>query len=315
MKALERRLKGDLDRITMKAMEKDRIRRYETPNAFALDVRRHLDHEPIRARAPSPFYRAGRFVRRHRLGVAVAFASVVFLAVFVISLASERNAAERAREEAERERDRANQETEAKTQVSEFLKDLFTVSDPAEVRGNSVTARELLDQGAEKIEGMLTEQPETRAELMATMGDVYLKLGLYAQAQPLYLETLETRKRVLGDDHPTTLTSMNNLAILYWKQGRHDEAELLFLETLETRKRVLGDEHPRTASSLYNLACLEALRGQRSKAMDWLRQSVEAGYAKADSMAEGTPLETLHGPEFDTLVERARKNAAAQRAK
>jgi hypothetical protein len=78
---------------------------------------------------------------------------------------------------------------------------------------------------------------------------------------------------------------------------------------------VLGDDHPRTANTLYDLTCLEALRGDRAKALDWLGQSVEAGYANADHMGKDSDLESLHGPEFDALVERARRNAEAQRAK
>jgi tetratricopeptide (TPR) repeat protein len=144
---------------------------------------------------------------------------------------------------------------------------------------------------------------------------LYWNQGRYDEAEPLYLETLEARKRVLGDDHPDTLKSMNNLAILYVDQGRYDEAEPILIETLEIRKRVLGDDHPDTASTLYDLACLETLRGDRAKAMDWLGQSVDAGYANADHMGKGSDLESLHGPEFNALVERARQNAEAQRAK
>jgi tetratricopeptide (TPR) repeat protein len=118
---------------------------------------------------------------------------------------------------------------------------------------------------------------------------------------------------VLGEDHPDTLGSMNHLADLYGDQGRNDEAEPLLLEALETSKRVLGDDHPYTASTLYNLACLEVPLGNGTKAMDWLRQSVDAGWANADLLGRDSDLESLHGPEFDALVEQARRNAAAQR--
>jgi tetratricopeptide (TPR) repeat protein len=113
---------------------------------------------------------------------------------------------------------------------------------------------------------------------------------------------------------------MMNLAYLYQGQGRYDEAEPLVLETLDTQKRVLGDDHPQTAITLYNLACMEAVRGDRPKALEWLRQSVDAGWAQAnwaqaDWMTQDSDLEPLHGPEFDALVERARENAAKQQAK
>ena len=158
------------------------------------------------------------------------------------------------------------------------------------------------------------EHPDT-LHSMTSLANLYRNQGRYDDAEPLFLETLETRKRVLGDDDQDTLNSINNLALLYWNQRRYDEAEPLYLETLETQKRVLGDDNPRTVNTLYNLACFEAMRGNAAKAMDWLRQSVGAGYANADSMPRDSDLESLHGSEFDALVERARQNASDQRAK
>ncbi len=158
------------------------------------------------------------------------------------------------------------------------------------------------------------EHPVTLAS-MASLANLYLGQGRYDGTESLYLATLEIQERVLGEDHPHRLTSINNLAILYGIQGRYDKAELLFLETLETQKRVLRDDHPDTLRSMYNLACLDAVQGNRAKAMDWLRQAVEAGWAKADAMVKDSTLGSLHGPEFDALVERARENAAAQRKK
>jgi serine/threonine protein kinase len=255
--ALRRELSGDLDWITMKALEKDRKQRYSSLQEFAADIERYLTDQPVLASPPSAAYRARKFVKRHTWGVvaATAVALVLPAITLVMTIQAGRIASERDRANAEAAR--ANQEAEAKGQVSEFLKDLFTVSDPGEARGNSITARELLDKGAEKIEGMVEEQPETGAELMDTMGTVYQKLGLYPQAEPLLERALAERRRVLGEDHPDTLGSMNHLADLYGDQGRHDEAEPLLLEALETSRRVLGDDHPYTASTLYNLACLE----------------------------------------------------------
>ena len=95
---------------------------------------------------------------------------------------------------------------------------------------------------------------------------VDLNQGRNAEAEQLYLAALETLKRVLGDDHPSTLSCMNNLALLYRNQGRYAEAEPLYLATLETRKRVLGDEHPDTLTSMSNLAILYAVQGRYAEA-------------------------------------------------
>jgi len=207
---LRRELSGDLDWITMKALEKDRTRRYGSPHELAEDLRRHLRHEPVLASPPGTLYRMRKFARRHTAGVLTAT----------------------------------------------FLKGLFMVSDPSEARGNSITARELLDQGAAKIDGMLEEQPETRAELMDTMGGVYTNLGLYYEAEPLLEQALDLRRRALGDGEPDTLSSINTLAVLYWNLGRYEEAEPLFLEALEGRRRRLGDDDPETLASMNDLAGL-----------------------------------------------------------
>ena len=123
-----------------------------------------------------------------------------------------------------------------------------------------------------------------------------------------------TSMRVHGPEHANTLNSIDNLAVLYQSQERYAEAEPLWLETLETRKRLLGDDHPATLGSMYNLACLAALRGNHEQAFDWLRRAIDTGFTDADWMKKDSDLESLHGPEFDSLVERARQSAAAQRA-
>jgi len=195
---LASRLKGDLDWITSKAIEKDRTRRYGSPNDLAADIGRHLGHEPVLAGPPSALYRSRKFVRRHRFGVAAAATAtlgLVGLAVLMTVQAA-----------------RITREAEAKQRVSEFLTELFQVSDPDKGRGNSITARELLDSGAAKIRGKLTDDPRVQADLMMTMGTVYRSLGLYPQAEPLLKQALETRRQLLGREAPDTLRAANETA-------------------------------------------------------------------------------------------------------
>jgi non-specific serine/threonine protein kinase/serine/threonine-protein kinase len=240
-------LRGDLDWITMKALEKDRTRRYQTANALALDVRRHLNDEPVLAGPPGAAYRTRKFVRRHRTGVAAGTALVVLLLAFaaIMTVQAGRIA---------RERDRANQEAATATQVSDFLVGMFRVSDPSEARGNTLTAREILATGAVQLEGGLRDQPQVQARLQATIGAVYTGLGMYAAAQPLLERALQTQKQVLGEDSPESLTTANHLANVYWYQGKFQQAEHLYRDIVQRRRRVLGDDHPDTLRANYDLA-------------------------------------------------------------
>ena len=137
-KAASVELRGDLDWIVMKAIDKDRTRRYASAAELAADVRRHIEDQPVAPGPPGARYRTDKFVRRHRVGVAVAAAFVVVLVAFVVTIAVQ------ARRVA-RERDRANLEAAAAKQVLDFLIGLFNVSNPSEARGNSLTAREIHD--------------------------------------------------------------------------------------------------------------------------------------------------------------------------
>ncbi len=247
--ALTRQLKGDLDWITMKALEKDPARRYGSPSELAADIGRYLTDEPVLARPPSAAYRVRKFVRRHTLAVGAAATLLVLLVLFAATMAVQAN-------RIARERDRANREAAAATQVSQFLTDLFKVSDPGEARGNSITAREILDVGAGRIRDTLSDQPEVQSRLMATMGSVYGNLGLYARSVPLLEEALAIRRNTLGEDDPSTLASMQELAILAYRLGRYDDAEALFSGALTNRRRVLGADHPDTLESMNGLANL-----------------------------------------------------------
>jgi non-specific serine/threonine protein kinase/serine/threonine-protein kinase len=256
---LVRELRGDLDWITMRALEKDRTRRYQTANALAADVRRHLGNQPVSAGPPSAAYRAGKFVRRHRFGVAAAAALVLLLAAFAAAMGVQ------ARRIA-RERDRANREAEVARQVSDFLVRLFAVSDPSEARGNSVTAREILDKGAERVGRELSGQPEVQGRLMSTMGTVYQNLGLYRDSAALYRQSLEVRRRVLGSHDPTVATSLHDLGTLLVISGDHAGAEAALGEALALRETLHGADSDESAITAGSLAQLAYARGDYPKA-------------------------------------------------
>jgi eukaryotic-like serine/threonine-protein kinase len=265
--ALIRQLRGDLDWITMKALEKDRTRRYGSPTELAADIDRYLHHQPIIARPPSTVYKARKFVRRHGVGVGVAATLAVLLVAFSVTTAIQ------ARRIA-RERDRANQEAEASRQVSDFLAGLFKVSDPSEARGNSVTAREILDKGADKISRELQGQPLVQGKLMNTMGFVYEELGLYDPAQALLEKALDTRLKALGPDHPDVATTLSDLATVVWHKGDFAKAETLLKQALAINEKRFGPDSLEVAASLHNLGNLNWSQGNYVEARRVLERSL-----------------------------------------
>jgi non-specific serine/threonine protein kinase/serine/threonine-protein kinase len=183
---LRRELKGDLDWITLRAMEKDRTRRYGSPNELAADVDRYLTDQPVLATPPSAVYRTRKFVRRHKVGVLAG--AVVVLALLAGIAGTTIGLVRATRAEAE-----AKREAAAAKQVSDFLVDLFNVSNPSEARGSTITAREILDRGAERIEEELKDQPLVQAQMMHTMGKVYRSLGIYDEADSMLERAVDLR--------------------------------------------------------------------------------------------------------------------------
>jgi serine/threonine protein kinase/tetratricopeptide (TPR) repeat protein len=261
-RTLARLLRGDLDAITLKAIEKERSRRYGSPSDFAADINRHLRNEAVMAHPPSVVYRARKYIRRHRLGIAIAAGAVMLLASFAIAQAAQLR-------RVTRERDRADR-------IATFMTDMFKVSDPSESRGNKVTAREILDKGSSNIATSLVRDPELQAQMMQVMWNVYDNLGLYPQAESLIRQAVQIGRRVLGPDHPDTLRSEGDLCVALWRLGRYGESEKLQKQTIESLRRVLGPEDPDTLQSMNNLANLFDDEGRHSEAETLYRQTLDA---------------------------------------
>jgi eukaryotic-like serine/threonine-protein kinase len=258
---------GDLDWITMKAIEKDRARRYDSPNALAADIQRYLDDEPVLASPPSATYRAQKFVRRHRVAVLGAAAVGVMLVVLAVSMTVQAV-------RISRERDRANREAAAATSALDFLTGLFKVSDPSEARGNSITAREILDKGSKQIESSLGAQPEVQSRLMMTIGNVYQSLGLYGPAETLFEKALDTRTRVLGPQNPETLLTEVALATTLRRQGKLADAEKMLRQTLDSQRKAIGADNPDTLLTMVALATDLGEQGRRGEQESLLRQAL-----------------------------------------
>ena len=175
---------------------------------------------------------------------------------------------------ARREAKRANQEAEAARQVSDFLVGLFRVSDPGQARGNTMTAREILDRGARKIDEDLRTQPLVQARLMSAMGRVYDNLGLYDEALRLHESALASRTKLQGEQHLDVAESRIALASVRWHRGEFDAARPLFEEGLQIRERLLGPEDPLVGASLHNLGNLLYSRGDYDEARRLLTRAL-----------------------------------------
>ena len=267
-KQLVNLLHGDLDWITMKALEKDRSRRYGMPLELAADIKRYLNDEPVVARPASTGYRLQKYVRRHSIGVAVVTGLVLLLGAFVAVQGAQLRRTTRERDRANRERDRA-------TRITDFMTGMFKVADPSEARGNSVTAREILDKASNEIGTGLSKDPETPAQMMNVMGNVYKNLGLYPRALALDQQSLEIRQRVLGPHSPDTIYSLNDVSAALWIGGRHADAEKLERDNLPDVRRFLGPEHPETLKMMSNLAISLDADGHYAEAEEMDRETLD----------------------------------------
>lgn len=271
---LSRRLRGDLDWIVMKCLEKERSRRYDSAGALARDLERYLADQPVEAGPPSAGYRASKFIRRHRGGVAAA--GIAGAALFagagaavwgyvqaeshLIRAETEAHAAREARDEAER--------------VTTFLSEMLESASPGEP-GPATTVRQLLDRAAESVGTDLADRPLVEARLRHTIGRAYQSLGLYDDAERHQTAALHIRERALGVNHPDTLTVLATLSGLRHEQGRFEESERLGVRALAGFESA-GRADTATAMGLMNnLAQTYSRQGRSAEAIELQKRVVE----------------------------------------
>ncbi len=266
--ALVKQIRGDLDSIALKALEKDRSRRYGSPSDFAADIARHLKNEAVLAVPASAAYRARKFARRHRAALFTIGAFVlVLIAAAGISI---------------RQSVRANSEAAVAKAVNDFLQnDLLaqasaaTQSGPTAKPDPDLKVRTALDRAAVRITGKFDRQPEVEAAIRDTIGRTYNELGLYPEARTQLERALELHRRVLGAKNPNTLKTIGRLGYTAYLQGKYPEAESLCRQALEAQRRVLGPEHPDTLTSMENLANVYTDQGKYAQAGALLSRTLE----------------------------------------
>ena len=179
-----------------------------------------------------------------------------------------------ARNEAQRQEARAQAEAETARQTTRFMVDLFKVSNPSEALGNKITAREILDKGAARIESELANQPAIQATLMDTIGSVYTSLGLYQQALPLMKQALAKRRGLFGLQHLEVAQTLNNLGMAHARISDYTEAERELNQALTIRRSQLGNNSEEVAATLTSLAEVKAYRGEYDKATPLIEEAL-----------------------------------------
>jgi eukaryotic-like serine/threonine-protein kinase len=271
--ALHRALSGDLDAVTLKALQKDGAHRYVSVEQFAADIRRHLESRPVLARPVTFRYRGVRFVRRNRLlVVAAGMTAASLLGGTVIAVWQAGRAISHARIAAV-ERDRAQTEAENAAQVSTFLSELFDATN-YDRRGDTITARQLLDHGAARIRTELATQPQVQARMMTVIADSYRSMGLPQQARELAERALARQTELHGPEHADLARTLRVLGATLFDLSEIDESMAVSQRGLDVARRVFGDSTPETADALNGLGLALQLKGRHDEAEQLLRQAL-----------------------------------------
>jgi len=261
---LPRLLRGDLETILGKALKKDHTERYVSVAEFADDLRRHVEHQPITARADTMGYRTAKFARRHWRGlgasVAAATAIVTLVGFYTVRLATER--------------DRATLSAEKASRISGLMTDVLTSADPYRTAGAASTVRDLLDATAARIEIDLVNQPDSQVEMLAVIGRTYERLGLYDKALPLLERALAIGRTTFGTEDVRVAQSLNNLGVLQRELGNVAAAEPLLAESLAMRRRLLGSDDKDVAVTLVEYGRVLKDRGRSDEAEAPIREAL-----------------------------------------
>lgn len=252
-------LEGDLDNIVLMALRAEPARRYSSVALLREDIENHLANRPVRARPESWSYLASRFVRRHRLAVVLVGAGLLALMVGLTAAISGQRAARR--------------EARTSDQVSQFLVDLFRGSDPTYGRDTTVSAQDLLEEAASRIDTQLASEPEVKARLLLVIGESFAGLGAFDRAIDLVRQGIETMEQYESSD-PDLLGAQGQLAACYREAGRFEEAEKLFEELLgRLSNSTLDGETEATILNDYGLLCQE--KGEGDRAESFYRQALD----------------------------------------
>ncbi len=273
-KKLSTTLRGDLDWIIMKAMEKDRTRRYESSNGLAMDIERYLANEPVTAGPPSATYRMRKFVRRNRVSVVTAAVIVLALALGVVGASSgmivamqERDRADAAAQAESVARIEAQRQADRAEAVNNFLTDdLLGAVDPTRTHNREITMREVVDEASLRIATRFKDQPYIAASIERTLGDIYTRLGVFAIAENHLRHSQDLFLDAPGDYERETLAIRGDLHKLQFHAGDYEQGIKDTEASLAIMLDTLGEEDLVTLNTMSILAMLYTWHNQLDKA-------------------------------------------------
>ncbi|MEM1183087.1 MAG: serine/threonine-protein kinase [Acidobacteriota bacterium] len=271
--ALNRRLAGDLDSIILKALRPEPEHRYSSPNELARDLERHLSGLPVEARQGTWRYRAGKFIRRHRLGVGLAAAAALLLTIFSSYLTWQSGVITRERNAALAARDQAELAKTGEEQVVTFLVDLFNAADPTRNNAEPPTVRELVDAGADKIDDLIADDPALGARLAFVRARVHDSIGLFEPALNLYRRGLDVIDQLEDADLALISKILRGQAVVYARQGKMDEARPLLDRAIDKARR--AESPPDLAASFSGRGQLALTARNLEICIDSYRQAIE----------------------------------------
>ena len=294
---LRNSLRGDLDAIVLRALQKEPSRRYGSADGLARDIRRYLAGEPVEAREGTLRYRIGKLAGRHRAAVAASAAGLLVLiggaALHTVRLAEQRNIAQ-------------VEMVKAQT-VTEFMLDLFEATHPEERRGGAPTAAMLLERGVERAD-RLADQPIVQAEMLATIARAYHGLADHERAAGLYTRALEIRRAELGRDHPDVAHALAHIGWSRLMQSDFPAAAGLFREAAAIQRVALGPRHPEVANSVHGLGLAVNGLGHLESALELLE---EAQAIRRAAYGDAPHVEIANGLNDLAILLRTRGDLAA----
>ncbi len=269
---LAQRLRGDLDRIVLRALAKRPQERYRSVEAFADDLRRHLDGRPIAERRDEPGYRLGKFVHRHRFAFAGGAATFLALSVGLVTTAWQAR-------RAEAQAVVARHEAASSAAALAFLAELFAASDPAESKGRSFTDRELLAIAAERLDRDLPGKPGLQIPLLHQLASIRMQRGEYSEGVALARREVGLQVRLAGPTSVEVARSRSLLANLLWLADEPAQARALYRAALATYERAAQEGSEEYVTALGGLATATGLLGDNVEEVHLKRQLVERAKA------------------------------------